>query len=701
MSEIIVSERTISGFEDSGEGIYMTLADGLFTKIMPSREYEVVFDGTKHTCMGKFLLDENGNLVVYIGNGGIVGYSEDTGEPFIIAYQVTQEGAFADVIATTLGGDSHIVSVTKADGVLIEQEFDGFGFESIFNGNILQLYYSVADLIVGENYNLKIDGTEYQCEAKSETFDEMDMIVLGNLRLASEDYENTGESFLIATASPIASETPFGITSIVMQADSEKTSYTIGISPAEKAKTGVDIVLYDRTGEPVTYEGIETITTDTPTDGERATFTYGTLLGGVEIEPNFKNGNQKISVPDGNLVKEATVKKPETLLPKYIKKNIEIAGIVGEFVGDETEKTVELAMADGDQVIKADTDTVMTKVIVKKPETLIGDNIVKGVEIAGVAGTHSCTGYTAIDIANGDVDGEVESTTVSEIKNYAFGGTKITKVAFPSCSSVGKYAFAECSLLSDIELDYAGISMVDTGAFMGTAISAVSLPSCTSIKASAFSGCSSLQEVYAPMCSIIESDAFNGCSSLSKITLSTGVSVINAGCFCNCVNLKDLGETWITKVYEKAFYGCKSLERITFSGGFPVILGGSAFNGCSNLSIVEGTLSVAGSTREATGTLDVFANCNKLKSIVWGYYWMPLVAPNGMFRSCSALSIVSLWSQTKVFPIESNCFYGTPIDQSSYLGKFGSIYVPSNLFYSFRSASGWSTYSARMVSYKV
>lgn len=92
---------------------------------------------------------------------------------------------------------------------------------------------------------------------------------------------------------------------------------------------GVDIVLYDRNGEPVTYEGIETITTDTPVDGERATFTYGTLLGDVEIGLNFKSGDQKISIPDGSLVKEAVVKKPETLVPGNIANGVEIAGVTG------------------------------------------------------------------------------------------------------------------------------------------------------------------------------------------------------------------------------------------------------------------------------------------------------------------------------------------------------------------------------------
>lgn len=149
-----------------------------------------------------------------------------------------------------------------------------------------------------------------------------------------------------------------------------------------------DITLYNQTGQAVTYEGVEEIVTDTP-DGEKTVkFSYGEVVEGTEIELDLAEGDQTVSVPAGYLVKEATIKKPETLVPEYIKKNVEIAGVVGEFAGDEMEKTVDLAMADGDQVIEADEDTVLTKVTVRKPETLVPENIISGITIGGITGTH-------------------------------------------------------------------------------------------------------------------------------------------------------------------------------------------------------------------------------------------------------------------------------------------------------------------------
>lgn len=147
-----------------------------------------------------------------------------------------------------------------------------------------------------------------------------------------------------------------------------------------------DIVLYDRTGAAVTYEGVEEIVTDTP-DGEKtAKFSYGEVIDGVEISLSMAEGDQSVTVPEGYLVKEATIKKPETLLPENIKKNVVIANVTGTFAGEEKEKMVDLAMVDGDQVVEADEDTVMTKVTVRKPETLVPKNIVEGVDIGGVVG---------------------------------------------------------------------------------------------------------------------------------------------------------------------------------------------------------------------------------------------------------------------------------------------------------------------------
>lgn len=68
----------------------------------------------------------------------------------------------------------------------------------------------------------------------------------------------------------------------------------------------------------------------------------------------------------------------ETLVPK-----------VNNIQGAKTEqsKTIILSMASGNQTVTPDSGKVLNKVIITKPDTLIPENIKKGVTICGVTGT--------------------------------------------------------------------------------------------------------------------------------------------------------------------------------------------------------------------------------------------------------------------------------------------------------------------------
>nr|CAI9751480.1 hypothetical protein DGKKSRWO_DGKKSRWO_CDS_0189 [uncultured phage]CAI9752367.1 hypothetical protein CVNMHQAP_CVNMHQAP_CDS_0190 [uncultured phage] len=61
-------------------------------------------------------------------------------------------------------------------------------------------------------------------------------------------------------------------------------------------------------------------------------------------------------------------------------------------VKNEQEKTVDLSMASGNQVISPDSEKVLSKVTVNKPTTLIPANIKKDVNIGGVVGTLESSG---------------------------------------------------------------------------------------------------------------------------------------------------------------------------------------------------------------------------------------------------------------------------------------------------------------------
>lgn len=60
----------------------------------------------------------------------------------------------------------------------------------------------------------------------------------------------------------------------------------------------------------------------------------------------------------------------------------------------EEEKTVDLSMASGNQVITPTSGKVMNKVTITKPSTLLAENIKNGIDIGGVVGTYEGSSTT-------------------------------------------------------------------------------------------------------------------------------------------------------------------------------------------------------------------------------------------------------------------------------------------------------------------
>ena len=158
-----------------------------------------------------------------------------------------------------------------------------------------------------------------------------------------------------------------------------------------------DIVLKNKNGESVTYEGIETVTFDTPTEERGATFIHGTPVENVPVELDLADGNQTVTVPDGYFAKSAVIQKPESLTPENIKLGVDIAGVVGELVGTGVEETVDLDFSEGSQVVTPPEGTLYSQVTINKPEELVPENIAKGVTIGGIVGTMIAPSFDVSD----------------------------------------------------------------------------------------------------------------------------------------------------------------------------------------------------------------------------------------------------------------------------------------------------------------
>lgn len=302
-------------------------------------------------------------------------------------------------------------------------------------------------LVTGETYIVAWDGTEYTVIAQdfSEDGGVTTTQILGNLAVV-DGGDDTGEPFIcfyadgescIATSDTTATTHTVAVYRVVEDESTEDDTDT------EDTTEGASIVLKDRNGEDVTYTGIKTVTFDTPTEGEQVTFTLGVEQTGKEVELALADGDQTVKADDGKLLKELTIKKPETLLPENIRSGMTVAGVVGEFIGDTEEATVALSMADGDQVIEPSAEgKVLSKVTITKPETLVPENIAAGVDIAGIIGTFAGGGGEVNSLAkvitfSSVPTGIVEIFSADELATIGFAPTDVSKACMVCLVGLG------------------------------------------------------------------------------------------------------------------------------------------------------------------------------------------------------------------------------------------------------------------------
>ncbi len=107
------------------------------------------------------------------------------------------------------------------------------------------------------------------------------------------------------------------------------------------------------------------------------------------VDLDMSNGDQVVEPTSGYAMSKLTINKPDTMLPENIKKNVNIGGVVGILETETEEVTVTLSMAEGDQTVTPTDGKLLSKVTVTKPGTLVPENIKSGVSIAGITGTYA------------------------------------------------------------------------------------------------------------------------------------------------------------------------------------------------------------------------------------------------------------------------------------------------------------------------
>ena len=265
------------------------------------------------------------------------------------------------------------------------------------------------------------------------------------------------------------------------------------------------------------------------------------------------------------------------------------------------------------------------------------------ISAVGAISTGGGSGYTIDDIAMRTMmSGEI-SGNASFIANYAFNYcSSLTTVSFPSCTTIGSSAFGYC-----------------------TNLTTASFPLCTSIGSSAFCYCYSLTTISFPLCKTIGNSAFYSCTSLTTISFPSCTS-IGSNTFNRCTKLTTISFPLCKIIGSTAFYYCSSLTTVSFP--LCTSIGSDVFGYCSNLTTAN------------------FPLCTSIG--------------NSAFRNCVNFISLYLTSVSKVPTLGgTNVFGSTPIGgYSASAGQYGSVYVPASLFSSFKTATYWSSISARIVS---
>ena len=179
------------------------------------------------------------------------------------------------------------------------------------------------------------------------------------------------------------------------------------------------------------------------------------------------------------------------------------------------------------------------------------------------------------------VDNVLVKVDDSDIKN---GTIKIPN----NVTSIGYYAFFNCTSLKSITIPKSVTSIVNYAFFHCASLKSITIPkSVTSIGGIVFSNCYSLKSIIIPNSIINIGDyVFFNCTSLKSITIPKSVTSIGYRAFYNCRFLKSITISEnVTNIGGEAFYDCMSLKSVVLPASLTSI-GEHAFDGHNSLKLL-------------------------------------------------------------------------------------------------------------------
>ena len=238
--------------------------------------------------------------------------------------------------------------------------------------------------------------------------------------------------------------------------------------------------------------------------------------------------------------------------------------------------------------------TGLTSVVIPDSVTTIGGSafsrctgltsivIPDSVTTIGNSAFHGCTGLTAVYISDLSAwcnikFGNSGSNPLYYAKNLYVNNELVTNLVIPAdLTTIGQYAFYNCTSLTSVEISDSISSIGQYAFFDCTGLTSVEIPdSVTTIGLFAFDNCENIEEVY--ICDIetwlniiFESYASNPLAFGGELYLN------------NELLTELIIPNTITKINNYAFINCKGLSNIVFSNSVTSV-GRQAFYGCTNL----------------------------------------------------------------------------------------------------------------------
>lgn len=388
------------------------------------------------------------------------------------------------------------------------------------------------------------------------------------------------------------------------------------------------------------------------------------------------------------------IKRPDTLIPKNIKKDVDIAGVIGTYIGEPKEgpvcecepkgdykiqvidyngrvlksqylnegETFELPdppdHTDDDGLIFQDwstpTEIFNNAITVGKSDITIGATYTTedGTTKLFVTFTTSSELSPTLRITKSDTslmmidwgDGTENSASslsggVSFPHSYNEAGTYIITI---SCS--GNYCFTGANhLLGSATYNQCltkvliGSNVVNTGnyAFQNCYnLKCISMPNgITSIDDNAFSCCYSLGSVTIPNSTTrIGIAAFYFCTHMKSVSIPYAATNIGNNVFWYCTNLEHITIPSITSIPDNFLYFCSSIEKVSLPNTITSI-GSAAFRSCYSLKSVA-----LGDNIISVGA-NAFNYCGSLRAIPFERCNISAVDTYLFYNCCSLTSI--------------------------------------------------------------